>query len=118
MGFLTEARRFLRQQMQSGGGVTVEVLAAAKVLDGKSAHWQRLDPDGAPRDVMLPDGGGGIPDSVGLPFHIRNDASGAFALVVKNPAGATIVSIVQNQAAVVVGTGDEGWTSMGATTVS
>ncbi len=79
-------------------GVALVTLTGTYTLT--SAHRQvlKLDPDGANRDVVLPDA------QAGLMFQIINNGGGGSEdLVVKRSAtdgGATLVTIDQNEAAI------------------
>jgi ribosomal protein L27 len=93
---LTEGRRPFRFQAVFTGAMSGNVVLTGNiVLTRRSAQWLKLDANGVNRDVTLPV----VED--GLFFWIVNSAAAAFNLVVKNPAGATVVTINQNEEAVV-----------------
>lgn len=96
-----------------GTGQSTETLAAAKTLSPGDTQYQRLDPGGAARDVNLPPEG----SSQGLWYYVLNLANAAENLVVKNDAGSTIVTISQNEAAMVVCDGTS-WEHMGIITIA
>ena len=85
-----------------------ETLAGAKVIDADDAMILKLDPDGSARDVPLPAEGDVAPQ--GQMYWIVNAAGGAENLVVKNDGGDTIVTISQNESAVVFNAGTSGGT--------
>lgn len=118
MSYSTEGRRPAPWQQQVPGLVDVATLAGDHQLTAKSGNLQRLDPNGAHRNVDLPGPAQGLVDSDGVCFLIVNAAAGAFNLVVRNPAGATVVTLNQNERALVVGTGGAAWTHMGVETIA
>ena len=95
------------------GSFNTEVLAANKTLALTDVTYQRLDPGGSARDVTLT----AEASSVGRVFHILNTADAAENLVVKDDGAATIVTISQNEAAVLVCDGTA-WTHMGIQTIA
>ena len=88
-------------------------LAAALTLTAQYRKYLRIDPGGAARDVNLP----AEATSNGLVFWILNAADAAENLVVKNDGGATIVTISQNERAMVVCDGTS-WYHMGIETIA
>ena len=92
-------------------GYNSETLAAAKTLTTSDAKYQKLDPGGANRDITLP----AEADSKGLDFVIQNAADGAENLVIKDDAASTVVTLNQNEAAIVVCNGTA-WIHMGVYT--
>jgi hypothetical protein len=80
--------------LQTNSPIEATTLAGAHTLEVTDSTVQRLDPDGAHRDVNLP----AVAVSKDVSFRIVNTAGGAENLVVK-AAGVTIVTIGQNQAA-------------------
>lgn len=119
MAFDTSGRRPLRQQIQIQGGFDEPAaLTGTYQITPKSGNLLRLDANGAARDVTLPGIADGLEDSNGVIFMIRNTAAGAFALTVKDPGGATVATVGQNEAAIVVGAGAEVWASMGTYAVT
>lgn len=77
------------------GEPNVEILAAAETLLATCAELQKLDANGAHRDVTLPP----EPSCKGKRILIHNTASAAFNLVVKDDSPATIVTLNQNEGA-------------------
>jgi hypothetical protein len=75
----------------SNGTHNIETLAGDRTLLLTDAHWQRLDPGGALRNVTLP------AVTEGLWFHLTNEPSSGFNLVVKNPATATLVTLGEGE---------------------
>lgn len=118
MSYLTEGRRPHPWQQQVPGLVDVATLTGTHQLTAKSGNFQRLDPGGSARNVDLPGQAQGLPDSDGVYFLIMNAADAAENLVVRNPAGATVVTLNQNERAWVVGTGGAAWTHMGVETIA
>ena len=114
----TAGRRPLTYQMQIRGGVAVETLSGDVQLTGLSSQMLKLDPDGAARDVTLPGAAEGVLDTDGLCFEITNAADGAEDLVVKDPAGATVVTISQNEKAKVAGLGGQAYDHLGIETIA
>jgi hypothetical protein len=101
--------------------VLTATLAADRVLTAAEIIAYDLivfDPGGAARNVDLPGQAQGLPDSDGVYFLIMNAADAAENLVVRNPAGATVVTLNQNERAWVVGTGGAAWTHMGVETIA
>lgn len=115
---LSEGRRLVRSQLQAPGLYAAVTLAAALQLTAKSAQFLRLDPGGAHRNVDLPGPDEGIADNDGLMFSITNTADAAENLVVRNPAGDTVVTISQNERAIVVGAGGAVWAHLGIETIA
>lgn len=97
----------------SGGDVNTETLAGNATLTTASARYQRLDPGGAGRDVTLP----AEADSKGLAFLILNTADAAEDLTVKDDGASTVVTISQNEAALVVCNGTS-WVHMGIQSIA
>jgi len=84
----------------------VETLSGDKTLSDSSDTVQVLDADGAGRNVDLP------ADDVGLPVYIiANNSGGANALTVRDSDTNTVVSVAQNEAALVLNTGS-GWVAL------
>ena len=88
------------------------------VLSSKASQWLRLDPGGASRNVDLPGVAEGLEDSDGAWFMVLNTANAAEDLTVRDPAGATVATVSQNQRALFVGTGGETWAHMGIETIA
>jgi len=84
-------------RLREGAGVNTETLAGAKVLVNTDAQFQKLDPDGAPRDVTLPAVQEGL-------FYWIYDFGGTLGetLVVKNPAAATLATLNAGQSGLFV----------------
>lgn len=74
-----------------------ETLAAARPLTSADGNFLKFDPGGASRDVTLVAEEG----ASGAFYWIANAADAAENLVLKNDAGSTIVTINQNESAVV-----------------
>jgi hypothetical protein len=87
---------------------SAETLAGAKTIDDDDAMILKLDPAGAARDVNLP--AEGEIDPAGRMYWIVNAADAAENLVVKNDGGDTIVTISQNESAMVYNAGKSGGT--------
>lgn len=105
-------RVFLRETTLAGDtGVIQSTLSGNATLSLGSPNYQRLDPNGANRDVTLP------AVTAGAWFHITNIADAAENLVVKNAGGSTIGTLNQNEAAVFVSNGTV-WTHMGIQTIA
>jgi len=94
-------------------GANVETLAANKTLTTADANFQKLDPGGSARDVTLP----AEASSTGSVFYIMNAADAAENLVVKDDGASTIVTINQNEAAIVICDGTS-WVHMGVLTIA
>lgn len=90
-----------------------ETLTGAKTLSVSDPNHQRLDANGAGRDVNLP----AEADSEGAWFEILNTATAANSLTVKDDGGSTIVTIAQNRKATVVCDGVS-WRHMGIVTIA
>lgn len=118
MAYLTEGRRKTPWQQQVPGLVDVATLTGDHQLTAKSGNYQKLDPGGAHRNVDVPGPSEGLEESDGVEFLILNTADAAENLVIRNPAGGTIVTLNQNERALVVGTGGAAWTHMGVETIA
>lgn len=103
--FLSSAWHAFTNQVRLEGGINVETLGAAKVLDNRSSQFQVLDPGGASRDVTLP----ALGTSKGLVFVFRNTADAAENLVIKNAAAATIATLARGEAAVIGNESGAAW---------
>lgn len=80
--------------------VNVETLSGDKTLSETDDGVQVLDPGGAGRNVDLP------ADDLGLPLYIiSNTADAAETLTVRDPDTNTVVSVAQNETALVMNTG-------------
>lgn len=95
MAYKNEAPFQVRKHIQFLGGVNVDTISANETLTVSSSTFQVLDGGGADFDVNLP------AEEEGIYFWITN-AGATNALVVKNDAAATIVSLTAGQAALVV----------------
>ena len=94
--------RLVAQHMAGGPpGINVETLAGNKPLVDSDTRYQRLDPGGSARDVILPAEEG----SQGREFWIWNAADASEDITVKNDAAATIGTVSQNEGALYVCTG-------------
>jgi hypothetical protein len=91
-------KRHLR--LAHAGGITVQTLAAHRVVSYRDAQFLALDPDGAHRDVTLPSPVG----AEGAMFHIANKAGSAHNLVIKVGLS-TLATVAQDRAAIVVSDG-------------
>lgn len=103
----------LPNPVKIGSGYDDQTLTGNLVLASDDPQFQRIDPGGSARDVTLPAEGA----SEGLFFWILNTANAAENLVVKDDGGSTVVTISQNEAAVVVCDGS-GWDHMGIITIA
>ena len=103
----------LPNPVKIGSGHAAQSLSGNLVLGSSDAQFQRIDPNGSARDVTLP----AEEASEGLFFWILNTANAAENLVVKNDAASTVVTISQNEAAVVVCDGSS-WEHMGIITIA
>jgi hypothetical protein len=95
------------------GGANVEAIAAGKTLTAADATFQKLDPAGGAVNVDLP----AEPSSNGIWFYIMNAADAAENITVRNDAAATIVTLNQNEAAIVICDGTS-WVHMGVLTIA
>ena len=86
---------FADGQIQLMELMSVRTLAGADTLTAGHRNVQRLDPGGAGRDVFLP------PEAAGLWFLIANAADAAESLTVEDDAAGAVVTVAQNQAALV-----------------
>jgi hypothetical protein len=94
-----------------GGGVNVETLDDDKALVVGDAVFQKLDPGGSSRDVVLP----AAADSAGLFFRITNAADAAESLVVLDDA-TSVAALGEGEAAWFACDGTA-WVHMGIETV-
>ena len=69
----------------------IETLSGGKTLTINDARYQTYDPGGAGRTIVLP------AEALGLEVLISNGADASEDLTVNNDAGATIVTISQNE---------------------
>ncbi|MCK5089644.1 MAG: hypothetical protein KAI41_11375 [Hyphomicrobiaceae bacterium] len=104
--------------LQIKGGAGDDTLTGDVVLTAKASQWLRLDPGGASRNVDLPGMAEGLDDSDGAWFLILNTADAAEDLTIRDPAGATVATVGQNERALFVGTGAEAWIHMGIETIA
>jgi hypothetical protein len=95
--FQNAALRALTSQLRLVGGVEAITLSDTRTLTAKDANILFLDPDGANRNVDLL----AEDQAEGLSFLIKNTASGAFNLVVRDDAGSTVTTINQDEWALV-----------------
>ena len=116
--FAGSGRRPLTSPLQVKGGVGEATLTGAVILTARSSQMLRLDPGGANRNVDLPGPDEGIEDNNGLNYTILNTADAAENLVVRNPAGATVATVSQNERCTFVGVGAQVWAHMGITTIA
>jgi hypothetical protein len=116
--FSTSGRRPLLWPLQIKGGVGSATLTGDLVLSAKSSQWLRINPGLAPRSVDLPGTAQDLEDSDGAWFMVLNTATGATAITVRDPAGATVATLSQNERALFVGTGAEAWVHMGIETIA
>lgn len=93
----TTAIKQLTSLLSLKGGFYSGTLSGALTMDGTYGNIVKLDPGGAHRDVTLPAEEG----RSGALFWIVNAADAAENLVVKDDAANTIVTINQNESAVV-----------------
>lgn len=108
---------------QSGGALTSHLIQADSIgditatgdltLTAQYRRYLRIDPGGAARNVDLP----AEATSNGLSFEILNTADAAEALTVRDDAGATVVTIAQNEKATVHCDGTS-WYHMGISTIA
>lgn len=96
-----------------GSGYRETALSGNDTLTTASERFQRIDPNGGARDVILP----AEADSQGLAFLITNTADAAENLVIKDDGAATIVTLNQNESAWVVCNGTV-WKHMGVMTIA
>lgn len=100
MAFKNEAPFQIRKHIQYLNGVNVETISGDKTLSLADSTFQILNGGAADYDVNLP------AEQDGIYFWITN--SGATnALVVKNDAAATIISLAATNAALVVCNGTD-----------
>ena len=95
----------------AGGFADTETLGSARTIVLSDAQHLQLDPGGAGRDVTLP------PFRDGLSYMIVNRADAAEDLTVKDAAAATIVTISQNERAIVASDGSS-WFHLGIETIA
>ena len=95
MAYNNEAPFQVRKHIQFLGGVRVASITGDDTLTVASSTFQVLDGGGSDYDVNLP------AEEEGIYFWITN-AGATNALVVKNDAAATIVSLAAGEAALVV----------------
>ncbi len=101
MAYLTEATKQLTAQLRLKGGVAARTLTGNVTCSAGTETICFWDPGGASRDVTLT----AEETSDGL-FHIFvNEADAAENLVIKNDAGGTVVTINQNEWAIVACSG-------------
>lgn len=86
-----------------GAGVSFVTAAGAITLTMASPHLLFLDPDGSNRNVTMPSTNGH-----GCTWIVVNTAGGAEDLVLKDPAGNTIITVSQNELGI-VGTDGTTW---------
>lgn len=117
--FRTEGRSISANQVQVRGiATTTETLAGAVQLTAKSAQILRLDPGGASRNVTLPGAVDGVANTDGLPFFISNAADAAENLAILQPGGAALVTLNQNEAALICGVGGQLYAHFGVLSVA
>ncbi len=101
MAYLTKATKNLTAQLRLKGGVAARTLTGNVTCDAGTETFCSWDPGGSSRDVTLP----AEETSSGLFFVFVNEADAAENLVVKNDGGSTVVTINQNEWAIVACTG-------------
>jgi hypothetical protein len=69
----------------------IETLSGGKTLTINDARYQTYDPGGSGRTIVLP------AEAAGLEVIVSNGADASEDLTVNNDAGATIVTISQNE---------------------
>lgn len=116
--FNTEGRRPLTWPLVVKGIFGSATLTGDVQLTPKTSQLLKIDPGGAGRNVDLPGPDEGLANSDGNAFLITNTADAAEDLTVRNPAGATVVTISQNERALVIGTGGAAWDHMGIETIA
>lgn len=84
----------------NGAGVSIDTLAGNVTLTTASANFLAFDPDGSHRDVTFPDTKGHS-----MVWEVYNWAGGAENLVLKDPAGNTLLTVNQNESARVMTNG-------------
>lgn len=87
-----------RSAVANTGNINTEALADTKALSVGDEEVHFLDPGGQNRDVTLP----AEASSTGLSYLIVNTADAAEDLVVKDDGAATIITISQNEAGLVL----------------
>lgn len=97
MAYQTAATRALMQQLRLSGGVEAITLSGNRTLTAKDANILFLDPGGSARDITLL----AEDEADGLFFVIVNEADAAENLVIKDDGANTIVTINQNEWAIV-----------------
>lgn len=116
--FKTEGNRALLWPLRIIGLAGDDTLTGDVVLTAKASQLLRLDPGGASRNVDLPGATEGLTNSDGASYLILNTANAAEDLTVRDPAGATVAVISQNERALFVGLGGEAWAHMGIETIA
>lgn len=98
-GNLTESNALhsITKHLGLVGGFVSETLTGATTVDGTYGNFVKMDPGGASRNVTLPAEEG----RKGAWFFFANAADAAENLVIKDDAANTIVTINQNEGAVV-----------------
>jgi hypothetical protein len=109
----TPFRMRSRLFFEHANGYKDETLTGTFTLTNKSAHHQRLDANGADRNVVLP----AEETNRGDWYEIINTAAGAFNLVIQNDALVTVVTVNQNEKCKVICNGTA-WTHMGVETIA
>jgi hypothetical protein len=102
----------LGAHLMSAGYYTA-TLSGAITLTMAYQNFLKLDPGGGNKNVTLPAEEG----NSGAWFYINNTADAGESLAVKDDGGSTIVTISQNEAAIVVCDGSA-WAHMGIITIA
>ncbi len=84
-------------QLPARADANTETLTGDRVLTHDDTKLQLIDPGGASRNLDLP----AEEESAGLTFFIKNQADAAEDLTVRDDAAATVVTISQNEGAIV-----------------
>lgn len=79
------------------GGVRIETLTGAETWTLKNSQWNFLDPGGSGRTITLPE----EETNDGLWYMIINTADAAETLTINNDAAAAVITIGQNEGAIV-----------------
>jgi len=116
--FLTAGFRLFRFPLQIAGSYGEETATGDIQMTAKSSQFLRIDPGGASRNVDLPGPDEGLADNNGRQYMIVNTADAAEDLTVRDPSGATVAVISQNERCSFIGTGAAAWQHLGIETIA